>query len=116
MSNKQPNQTVNTWGTKWVQMANMSKGVRKIAPRSGSGFGLGLALELGLGGNFPRGQFSQNLSKYDLEKLVIIYQRFLFLHESAFKRSVVFTFCVHRVHTVLTNKSKKKKKKKKNYD
>ena len=30
-------------------------GVRKIAPRSGSGFGLGLALELGLGGNFPRG-------------------------------------------------------------
>ena len=31
---------------------------RKIAPRSGSGFGLGLALELGLGGNFPRGQFS----------------------------------------------------------
>ena len=33
-------------------------GVRKIAPRSGSGFGLGLALELGLGGNFPRGQFS----------------------------------------------------------
>ena len=27
-------------------------------PRSGSGFGLGLALELGLGGNFPRGQFS----------------------------------------------------------
>ena len=31
---------------------------RKIAPRSGSGFGLGLALELGLGGYFPRGQFS----------------------------------------------------------
>ena len=31
---------------------------RKIAPRSGSGFGLGLTLELGLGGNFPRGQFS----------------------------------------------------------
>ena len=33
-------------------------GVRKIAPRSGSGFGLGLALQLGLGDNFPRGQFS----------------------------------------------------------
>ena len=27
-------------------------------PRSGSGFGLGSALELGLGGYFPRGQFS----------------------------------------------------------
>ena len=39
------------------------EGVRKIAPRkiahrSESGFGLGLALELGLGGNFPRRQFS----------------------------------------------------------
>ena len=32
----------------------------KLPPRLGSGFGLGLALELGLGGNFPRGQFSQN--------------------------------------------------------
>ena len=34
-------------------------GVRKIAPRSGSGFGLRLALELGLGGggNFPQGNF-----------------------------------------------------------
>ena len=31
---------------------------RKIAPRLGSEFGLGLALELGLGGNFPREQFS----------------------------------------------------------
>ena len=37
---------------------NMRNGVRKIAPRSGSEFGLGLALELGLGGNFPRWQFS----------------------------------------------------------
>ena len=37
---------------------NMRNGVRKIGPRSGSGFGLGLALELGLGGNFPRRQFS----------------------------------------------------------
>ena len=36
-------------------------GVRKIAPRSGSGFGLRLALELGLGGAiFLRGIFLES--------------------------------------------------------
>ena len=30
----------------------LNAGVRKIAPRSGSGFGLGLVLELGLGAIF----------------------------------------------------------------
>ena len=39
------------------------KGVRKIAPRSGSGFGLGLALELGLGEIFPGGNFPRTYKK-----------------------------------------------------
>ena len=41
------------------------KGVRKIAPRSGSGFGLGLALELGLGEIFPGGNFPRTYKKTD---------------------------------------------------
>ena len=44
----------------WNIFEHALRGVRKIAPRSGSGFGFGLALELGLGGIFPRGQFSLN--------------------------------------------------------
>ena len=42
---------------------------RKIAPRLG--FGLGLALELGLGGNFPRGQFSSENHIFLYEKLYL---------------------------------------------
>ena len=46
------------WRSTVIALVSGKLPTRKIVPRSGSGFGLALALELGLGGNFPRGQFS----------------------------------------------------------
>ena len=41
-----------------------------------------------------------HISGYVLETWMIIYQWFVILHESAFKRWVAFTFCVRRVRIV----------------
>ena len=41
------------------------------------------------------------------ETWVITYQWFLILHESAFKRLFVFTFCVHSVQIVLKKQVEK---------
>ena len=63
--------------------------LRKIAPRSGSGFGVGLSLELGLGGYFPRGQFSGHCYKQKL-----IYVNNVTFNESVTKLSTTLKKCL----------------------
>ena len=54
----------------WRQ-PHVNVGVRKIAPRSGSGFGLELALELGLGGNFPRTVYVKAIKLNFIQKVCL---------------------------------------------
>ena len=69
---------------------------RKIAPRSGSGFGLGLALELGLGGNFPRGQFSYNhINHWNVFSLFIVLRIEIYVNVLLF---FSLFFCIYWIH------------------